>query len=101
MKIQTRQIFSLDAKPAPGIVVESSQKSFRAYFPGVNGEEAEVLEFEHRTEIDPGELNVLVSRTYHAELSGSTIPEGGEFVLDAGRAVYAVVRIFRVVPFRA
>lgn len=100
MKVQTGETFDLDAKPAPGIVVESSRKSFRAYFPGVNGEEAEVLEFEHRTEIDPGELNVLVSRTYH-ELSGSTIPDGGEFFLDAGRAVYAVVRIFRVVPFRA
>lgn len=100
MKIQTWQIFNLDAKPAPGIVVESSGKSFRAYFPGVNGEEAEVLEFEHRTEIDPGELNVLVSQTYH-ELSGGTIPEGGEFDLDVGRAVFAVVRVFRVVPFGA
>jgi hypothetical protein len=100
MKIQTRQIFSLDAKPATGIVVETSQKSFRAYFPGVNGEEAEVLEFEHRTEIDPDELNVLVSRTSY-ELSGSTIPENGEFVLDGNRAVFAMVRAFRVVPFSA
>jgi hypothetical protein len=66
----------------------------------VDGEEAEVLEFEYRAEIDPGELNVLVSRTYR-ELSGSTIPEGGEFVLDANRAVFAVVRIFRVVAFTA
>jgi hypothetical protein len=98
VKVQTRQIFSLDAKPAPGIIVESSQKSFRAYFPGVNGEEAEVLEFEHRTDMDRGELNVLVSRTYQ-ELSGSTIPEDGEFVLDDDRAVFAVVRVFRVVPF--
>jgi hypothetical protein len=100
MKIQTRQIFSLDAKPAPGIVVETSKKSFRAYFPGVNGEEAEVLEFEHRTDMDRGELNVLVSRTYQ-KLSGSTIPEDGEFVLDTDRAVYAVIRVFRVVPFSA
>jgi hypothetical protein len=100
MKIQTRETFNLDAKPAPGIVVESSQKSFRAYFPGVNGEEAEVLEFKHRTEIDPGELNVLVSRTYQ-ELSGSTILENGEFVLDVTRAVFAVIRVFRVVPFSA
>jgi hypothetical protein len=97
VNIQTRQIFSLDAKSAPGIVVESSPKSFRAYFPGVNGEEPEVLEFEHRTEIDPGELNVLVSGTYQ-ELSGSTIPENGEFVLDCNRAVFAMVRAFRVVP---
>jgi len=100
MRIQTRQIFSLDAKPAPGIVVESSQKSFRVYFPGVNGKEAEVLEFEHRPTIDPDELNVVVSRSY-AELSGSTIPENGEFVLDSNRAVFAVVRVFRVVPFSA
>jgi hypothetical protein len=100
MKIQTRQIFSLDAKPAPGIVVESSQKSFRVYFPGVNGEAPEVLEFEQRTEIDSDELNVIVSRTYQ-ELSGSTIPEGGEFFLDPNRAVFAVVRVFRMVPFGA
>ena len=100
MKIQTRQIFSLDAKPAPGIVVETSKQPFRAYFPGVNGEEAEVLEFEHRTDMDRGELNVLVSRTYE-ELSGSIIPEDGEFVLDSNRAVFAVVRVFRVVPFSA
>ncbi|MGO9018126.1 MAG: hypothetical protein ACLQVJ_07210 [Syntrophobacteraceae bacterium] len=100
MKIQTSETINLDAKPAPGIVVESSGKSFRAYFPGVNGEEAEVLEFEHRVEIDPGELNVLVSRTYQ-ELSGSTIPEGGEFFLDGNRAVFAMVRAFRVVPFNA
>ena len=101
MKVNARDIINLDAKPAPGIVVEAGHKSFRAYFPGVDGEEPEVLEFEHRTEIDPGELNVLVSRTYHAELSGSTIPEGGEFFLDCNRAVFAVVRIFRVVPFSA
>ena len=98
MKVQTRDIINVDAKPAPGIVVESSQASFRAYFPGVNGEEAEVLEFEHRTDMDRGELNVLVSRTYE-ELSGSIIPEDGEFVLDDNRAVFAVVRVFRVVPF--
>jgi hypothetical protein len=101
VNIQTRETFNIDAKPASGIVVESSQKSFRAYFPGVDGEGAEVLEFEHRTEIDPDELNVLVSRTYHTELSGSTIPEGGEFVLDGNRAVFAMVRAFRVVPFSA
>ena len=101
MNIQPREILNLDAKPAPGIVVESSEKSFRAYFPGVDGEDPEVLEFEHRSAIDPGEINVLVSRTYHAELSGSTIPEGGEFFLDCNRAVFAVVRIFRVVPFSA
>jgi hypothetical protein len=99
MKIETRQIFSLDAKPAPGIVVESSQKSFRVYFSGANGEEAEVLEFEQRIEIDPDELSVIVSRSYHAELAGSTIPEDGEFVLDCNRAVFAMVRAFRVVPF--
>jgi hypothetical protein len=98
MKIQTRQIFSLDAKPITGIVVETSKKSFRAYFPGTSDEQAEVLEFEHRPVIDPDELNVIVSRTYQ-ELSGSTIPEGGEFVLDGHRAVFAVVRIFRVLPF--
>ncbi len=98
MNIQTRQTFNLDAKPAPGIVVESSGKSFRAYFPGVNGEEPEVLEFEHRPEIDTDELNVIVSRSYQ-ELSGSTIPDGGEFALDGNRAVFAVVQIFRVVPF--
>jgi hypothetical protein len=80
--------------------VESSQKSFLVYFPGVNGEEAEVLEFEHRTDIDVGELNVVVSRSYQ-ELSGSTIPENGEFVLDGNRAVFAMVRVFRVVPFSA
>jgi hypothetical protein len=100
VNIQTRQIFSLDAKPATGIVVETSQKSFRAYFPGVSGEDPEVLEFEHRPEIGPGELNVIVSRTYR-ELSGSTIPEGGEFVLDDNQAVFAMVRAFRVVPFSA
>ena len=55
-----------------------------------------MLEFEHRTEIDPDELNVIVSRTYQ-ELSGSTIPEGGEFFLDGNRAVFAVVQVFRVV----
>ena len=98
MKIQAREILFLDAKPAPGIIVEASQKSFQAYFPGVGREEAEILEFEHRHEIDPDELNVIVSRG-HQELSGSTIPEGGEFVLDDNRAVYAVVRVFRVVPF--
>ncbi len=101
MNIQTRDIIDLDAKPAPGIVVESSMKSFRAYFPGVDGEEAEVLEFEHRNEIDPGELNIIVSRTYPTGLSGSTIPEGGEFVHDGNRAVFAMVRAFRVVPFSA
>jgi hypothetical protein len=100
MNIQTCQTFSIDAKPVSGIVVESSHKSFRAYFLGVNGEEAEVLEFERRDEIDAGELNVLVSRTYH-ELSGSTIPEDGEFFLDGNRAVFAMVRAFRVVPFSA
>lgn len=100
MNIQTRQTFNLDAKPAQGIVVESGQKSFRAYFPGVNGEKAEVLEFEHRTEIDAGELNVIVSRTYQ-ELSGSTVPDGGEFVLDDNRALFAVVQIFKIVPFSA
>jgi len=100
MNIQIRQTFSIDAKPTAGIVVESSQESFRAYFPGVDGEEAEVLEFEYRPTIDPDELNVIVSRTYQ-ELSGSTIPEGGEFVLDSNRAVFAMVRVFRVVPFSA
>lgn len=100
MKVRRGETFHLDAKPLPGIVVESSQKSFRVYFPGTNGEEAEVLEFEHRTEMDPDELNVVVSRSYY-ELSGSTIPDGGEFVLDTNRAVFAVVRIFRVVPFSA
>ena len=64
----------------------------------MNGEEPEVLEFEHRTEIDRGELNVLVSRGYH-ELSGGTIPEDGEFELNPDRAVFAVVLVFRVVPF--
>jgi hypothetical protein len=98
VKVQTRDIINVDAKPAPGIVVESSQASFRAYFPGVNGEEAEVLEFELRTEIDASELNVRVSRAYH-ELSGNTILENGEFFLDDNRAVFAVIRIFRVVPF--
>lgn len=78
--------------------MESSQGSFRAYFPGISGEEPEVLEFENRTEIDPDKLNVLVSRNY-SELSGSTISENGEFVLDGNRAVSAVVRIFRVMPF--
>lgn len=100
MRVHTGAVIHLDAKPAPGIVVESSQKSFRAYFPGVNGEEPEVLEFEHRLVIDPDELNIIVSWTYQ-ELSGSTIPEGGEFVLDDSRAVFAVVRVFRVVPFGA
>lgn len=100
MKVQTRDIINVDAKPSPGIIVETGPKSFRAYFPGVNGEEAEVLEFEVRDEIDAGELNVLVSRAYH-ELSGSTIPENGEFVLDGNRAVFAMVRAFRVVPFSA
>ncbi len=101
MNIKKGATFNLDAKPAPGIIVETGQKSFRAYFQGVNGEDPEVLEFEHRAEIDRSELNVLVSRSYHTELSGSTIPEDGEFVLDINRAVYAVVRIFRVVPFNA
>ncbi|GEM_PF-4528937 len=100
MNIKTGETFYLDAKSAPGIVVESSQKSFRTYFPGVKGEEPEVLEFEHRDEIDAGELNVLVSRNYY-ELSGSTILENGEFVLDGNRAVFAVVRVFRVVPLSA
>lgn len=98
MKVHIRDILNLDAKPTPGTVVESSPKSFRAYFPGVKGEEAEVLEFEHRAEIDLDEINVLVSRT-HYELLGSTIPEGGEFVLDGNRAVFAVVRVFKLVPF--
>lgn len=98
VKVYRGAIINLDAKPAPGIVVENTPKSFRAYFPGMNGEEAEVLEFEHRTEIDPDELNVIVSRTYQ-ELSGSTILENGEFFLDGNRAVFAVVRVFRVVPF--
>lgn len=101
MKIQTRDIFHLDAKPAEGIIVELGQKSFRAYFPGMNEEEAEILEFELRTEIDPDELNVIVTRIYHAELSGSTIPEDGEFELDDNRALFALVRAFRVVPFNA
>jgi hypothetical protein len=100
VNIQRGTTFNLDAKPAPGIVVESSGKSFRAYFPGVIGEEPELLEFEHRAEIDRSELNVLVTRIYR-ELSGSTIPEDGEFFLDGNRAVYAVVRVFRVVPFNA
>ncbi|MGO9019641.1 MAG: hypothetical protein ACLQVJ_14965 [Syntrophobacteraceae bacterium] len=60
-----------------------------------------MLEFEHRTQIDPDELNVIVSQDYHAELSGSTIPDGGEFVLHGNRAVFAMVRVFRVVPFGA
>ncbi len=98
MNIRLRETFVLDAKPAPGIIVESRQKSFRTYFPGVSEEDPEVLEFEHRPVIDPDELNVIVSRTYQ-ELSGSTIPEGGEFFLDDNRAVFAVVRVFRVVPF--
>lgn len=101
MKIQTHDIFYLDTKPAEGIIVELGQKSFRAYFPGVNEEEAEVLEFERRTEIDPDELNVIVTRTYHAELSGSTVPEDGEFELNGNRALFALVRVFRVVPFHA
>ena len=101
MNIKTGETFNLDAKPVPGIVVESSEKgSFRAYFLGVNGGEPEVLEFEHRPVIDPDELNVIVSRTYQ-ELCGSTIPEDGEFFLDGNRAVFAVVQIFRVVPFSA
>lgn len=100
MNIQIRQTFHLDAKPAPGIVVESSRQSFRVYFPGINGEEPEVLEFELRSRIDPDELNVIVSQDYR-ELSGSTIPEGGEFDLDSNRAVFAMVRVFRVVPFSA
>jgi hypothetical protein len=100
VNIQRGATFNLDAKPAPGIVVETGQKSFRAYFPGTSDEEPEVLEFEHRPTIDPDELNVIVSRSY-AELSGSTIPEGGEFDLDDNRAVFAVVRVFRVVPFSA
>jgi hypothetical protein len=100
VNIKTGETFYLDAKSAPSIVVESSQKSFRTYFPGVKGEEPEVLEFEHRDEIDAGELNVLVSRNYY-ELSGSTILENGEFVLDGNRAVFAVVRVFRVVPLSA
>ena len=100
MKVRRGETFHLDAKPLPGIVVESSQKSFRVYFPGVDGEEPEVLEFELRSQIDPGELNVLISQDYR-ELSGSTIPEGGEFVLDGNRAVFAMVRAFRVVPFSA
>jgi len=101
VNIQIRQTFHLDAKPLPGIVVEFSPKSFRAYFPGFDGEDPEVLEFEHRSAIEPDELNVIVSRTYHTELSGSTIPEGGEFDIDSNRAVFAMVRVFRVVPFSA
>jgi len=101
VNIRTRDVIDLDAKPVPGIVVETCLKSFRVYFPSVNGEEPEVLEFEHRPTIDPDELNVIVSRTYDRELSGSTIPEGGEFFLDGNRAVYAVVRVFRLVPFGA
>ena len=100
MNIQRGATFNLDAKPAPGIIVESSHKSFRVYFPGVDRGEPEVLEFEHRPVIDPDELNVIVSRTYQ-ELCGSTIPEDGEFFLDGNRAVFAVVQIFRVVPFSA
>lgn len=100
MNIQRGATFNLDAKPALGIVVETGQTSFRAYFPGFNGEDAEVLEFENRTVIDTDELNVLASQT-HRGFSGNTIPEGGEFVLDDHRAVFAVVRIFRVVPFGA
>ncbi|MGA2227408.1 MAG: hypothetical protein ABSH41_23480 [Syntrophobacteraceae bacterium] len=98
MKVQTRDIINVDAKPSPGIIVETGPKSFRAYFSGVNGEEAEVLEFERRDDIDAGELNVLISRTYQ-ELSGSTIPEDGEFFLNGNRAVFAMVRAFRVVSF--
>jgi hypothetical protein len=100
VKAHRGAIINLDAKPASGIVVEVSQKSFRVYFPGVNGEEAEVLEFEHRTEIDPDELNIIVRRTYQ-ELSGNTILKDGAFVLDGNCAVFAVVRVFRVVPFSA
>ena len=59
-----------------------------------------MLEFEHRPTIDRDELNVIVSRTY-CELAGSTIPDGGEFVLDDNRALFAVVRVFRVVSFSA
>lgn len=101
MKIRTRDIFYLDTKPARGIIVELGPKSFRAYFPGVNEEEAEVLEFELRAEIDPDELNVIVTRINYAELSGSTIPEGGEFELNGNRALFALVRAFRVVAFNA
>ncbi len=100
MNIQRGAILYLDAKPAPGIVVECTHKSFMAYFPSVDGEEAEVLEFEHRNQIDPGELNIIVSQDYR-ELTGSTIPEGGEFFINGNRAIFAVVRIFRVVPFTA
>jgi hypothetical protein len=42
---------------------------------------------------------VLVSHTNHMELSGSSIPENSEFFLDHNRAVFAVVRVFRVMPF--
>jgi hypothetical protein len=98
MKVQPRDIINLDAKPAPGIVVESGEKSFRVYFPGINTKEPEVLEFEHRPEMDSDELNVLISRTYQ-ELSGRTIPENGEFFLNHNRAVFAVAHIFKVVPF--
>lgn len=100
MKVNKGAIINLDAKPTPGIVIESNQVSFRVYFPSVSGEEPEVLEFKHRAQIDPDELNIIVSRG-HQEPSGSTIPEGGEFVLDCNRAVFAVVRIFSVVPFSA
>ncbi|HAM53087.1 MAG TPA: hypothetical protein DCP92_21190 [Nitrospiraceae bacterium] len=99
MKVHARDIINLDAKPALGTVVETGPKAFRAYFPGISGEEPEVLEFEHRTEIDRDELNVLVSHTNHMELSGSSIPENSEFFLDHNRAVFAVVRVFRVMPF--
>lgn len=95
MKVRTGESFKLDAKPTPGTVVEAGEKSFQVFFPGANGEELEVPEFEHRPEVDPGELNVVVSLDY-SELTGSTIPEDGEFDLDAGRAVFAVVRFFRV-----
>jgi hypothetical protein len=98
VKVHARDIINLDAKPAPGIVVEAGPKSFRAYFPGISGEKPEILEFEYRSEIDHDELNIIVSRNYQ-ELSGCTIPEGGEFFLGGDRAVFAVVRIFRVVPF--
>ena len=98
MKFRTGESFNLDAKPTPGTVVEAGEKSFRVYFHGANGEEPEVLEFEHRPKMDPGELNVRVSQTYN-ELAGNSIPEGEEFNLDANRAVFTVVWVFRLVPF--
>ncbi len=100
MKVQTGETIYLDAKPAPGVVVETGQESFRVYFSGINEEEPEVLEFEHRPEIDRDELNVIVSRSYQG-LHGSTIPEDGEFFLDDNRTTFAVVQVFRVVPFGA